>query len=135
MTKYAVSGTSVVTIDDTGSTARNLSAYAVSVDGMGYVKPALDVTGMSDTAERQLADIQRHPEFSIEFIWDDTASSGSWTVCKKIVGFIVTVSILPDGTLGLAGEAYCSGVSMPFRIGDALHFTATFKWDNSVTIT
>lgn len=134
MAKYAVSGNSTISIDDSGASARNLSAYAVSYDAE-YVRPALDVTGLSDTAERVIADIQRHPEFSVEFIYDDTATTGSWTVIKGIVGSIGTVTMLVDGTLGLAGEALCTGFSIPVRVGDALRFTARFRWDNSVTVT
>ena len=135
MTKFAVSGNAVVKVDDSIPTERTLSAFARAVDGLAFEKPPLPVTGFSDTAERVLADIERHPEFTIEFLWDDTATTGSWTVLKGIVGKIGTVTIFPDGTLGFSGECYCRNVSVPFRVGEELRFTAAFKWDNTVTLT
>lgn len=134
MVKFAASGNSTVTIDDSLFAAQDLSAHATAFD-LSFVRPAIDVTALADLAERVLADIQRHPEFSIDFFWDNTATTGSWTVIKGIIGLIGTVTIFPDGTLGLSGEALCVSAAPAARVSEAVVFTAAFRWDNTVTLT
>ena len=81
-----------------------------------------------------LAGIERHPEFSIEFWFDDGANASRAQIIS-IKGTVITVALTGDGSAGLSGEALLVGFTLPVQIGEFLKFTAKFRWDNTVTVT
>lgn len=132
MAKVLNSGNATATIDNAGQSPIDLSQYVLSFEAE-WAKEALDVTALTDTAERVLAGIERHPEFSIEF-WFDDGANASWAHIISIKGTVITVALTGDGSAGLSGEALLVGFTLPVQIGEYLKFTAKFRWDNTVTV-
>lgn len=142
MAKIPASANTDVRIDSPNGTLRNLSGDAHEFD-TAFARPALDVTAFVDTAERVIADIQRHPEWSVTFFFntDNTlvaspSISPAWEALKTQVGSILNCQLKLDAALsfGLVGTALLVSLNPGPRVGDAITFVANFRWDNSVTL-
>lgn len=84
-----------VTIDDSGGTARDLSADVVpgSMNGLGgKIYDEIEMTGISDSHKHFLAGFWSH-EFTAQFYMNDTATTGAFTVLSNIVGSVGTLTI------------------------------------------
>lgn len=79
--------------DDSGNTARDLTASLVpgSVT-MGYTLEQVDMTGVSDAMKNYLAGHADAP-VTAKFFLDDTATTGSHTVLKGVLGSTKTLTL------------------------------------------
>ncbi len=142
MPKIPASDNTIVRIDSPVGTLRDLSCDASEFD-VSFMIPALDVTAFKDDAERVIADIQRHPEFSVTFFFNtDTLLtipplfSPAWEALKTQIGVILAVELFLDSgaVFGFVGTALLVSVNPGPRVGDAITFVANFRWDGSVTL-
>ncbi len=104
-----------ILLDDTGG-ARDISGSTLSVDGVGLDYDTTDVTAYSDGVHYFTLG---HPgsEITLTTVFDNTATTGSHTVLRQIVGiesqtFTLTVSIgikvaSTGGDPEFEGEYYC----------------------------
>lgn len=76
MAKFSAEGSSYVEVDDSGGTPRNLSPYVDEIELLGQKVGFLDVTGLSDTAQRVIASIQLSQDFILRGAFDDQATIG-----------------------------------------------------------
>lgn len=120
-----------ILVDDSGATARDITAAVSNVSGVGLKYDETDVTGYSDgVVNFQLG----HPSSEIEISGpiDNTAASGAHTVLSGIVGQVsatVTVEVQfgirgapTSGDPNFSGEYFCSSYVIS---GDAT-YTARF---------
>lgn len=142
MPKIPASENTNVRIDSPLGTLRDLSCDASEFD-VSFAIPALDVTSFKDAAERVIADIQRHPEFSITFFFNTDVVlttpplfSPAWEALKTQVGIILAVELKLDTALsfGFVGTALLVSLNPGPRVGDAITFVANFRWDDAVTL-
>jgi len=89
--------------DDSGTTARNLSADLVpgSCQGGGLVFDQVDMTGVSQTVRNYLAG-HAEGEISAQFHMNDTATTGAHTVLSGIDGGAAGTVTLQWGQNGAA---------------------------------
>ena len=97
MAKFPADGSSYIEVDDSGGTPRNLSPYVDEIQLLGQKVVFLDVTGLSDTAQRVIAGIQLSQDFILRGAFDDQTITGPDAVLTGIVGQIGTVSLGPVG--------------------------------------
>ena len=110
MAKYRVGGNLVVKIDDSGGTLRDLSAYVEWVSPVGVLVEAIDVTVFTDIEQRTLAGVERAQEFTIEGLFDDTASTGPDAVLSGIVGKVGSYQVGTARQPGLLWRGAVPGV-------------------------
>lgn len=106
-----------VSVDDSGATARDISAAVSNISGVGLTHAEQDVTGYSDGV---INFSLGHPSSEIEISGpvDNTASTGAHVVFSGIVGHVsatktltVQIGIRAAPTTGdpeFEGEYYCS---------------------------
>ena len=107
MAKFPADGSSYIEVDDSGGTPRNLSPYVDEIELLGQKVAFLDVTGLSDTAQRVIAGIQLSQDFMLRGAFDDQTITGPDAVLTGIVGQIGTVSLGPAGNS--AGQRKING--------------------------
>ena len=71
MAKFPADGSSYIEVDDSGGTPRNLSPYVDEIELLGQKVGFLDVTGLSDTAQRVIAGVQLSQDFLLRGAFDD----------------------------------------------------------------
>lgn len=123
--------------DSAGTTLRNITPYVKSVD-FNRSNDANDVTtkGAEGKAYRPgLTD----GEIRLTGLWDDTASTGSYTVLKSLLGIETTVGFEwgPEGNGSGAekasGECVLTQYDEGSPVDDMVAFTATLKISGDVT--
>ena len=134
MAKYRVGGNLVVKIDDSGGTLRDLSAYVEWVSPVGVLVEAIDVTVFTDTEQRTPAGVERAQEFTIEGLFDDTASTGPDAVLSGIVGKVGSYQVGKPGSRVFSGEALCLEYGVTGRVGGAIRFQARFRKDGATAV-
>lgn len=122
--------------DDSGGTARNLSGDLIPgtlSPGGGLVMDEVDMTGVSQTVKNYLAG---HADSTItgKFHFNDTATTGSHTVTKNMVGAVGTLTIQygQNGAAPTTGDPEWEGeyllVSAPVTVeGGRTVITCTWK--------
>lgn len=83
-----------ILIDDSGGTARDLSADLVpgTVNGGGFNFDQVDMTGVSNSVYQAMAGYS-NSEITAQFHMNDTATTGATTVLNGVVGTGVTVTL------------------------------------------
>ena len=138
MAQYLTEGTTHIEVDDAGGTVRDLSAYVEEIEPLGEGVEYLDVTGLSDAAQRVVAGPRVSQEFLLRGLFDDTADTGPDAVLSGIVGLIGTVSYGPAGGASgrrrITGQFLCLSYRVIARLGNQVRFESRFKQDGPVTL-
>ena len=117
---------------------RDLSPYVDEIQLLGQKGVFLDVTGLSDTAQRVIAGIQLSQDFLLRGAFDDQTITGPDAVLTGIVGLIGTVSLGPAGnSIGqrrISGEFLCLSYQVASRVNHLVKFEAHFKQDDSISL-
>ena len=138
MAKFPADGSSYIEIDDLGGTPRNLAPYVDEIVLLGQKVAFLDVTGLSDTAQRVIAGIQLSQDFLLRGAFDDQITTGPDAVLTGIVGQIGTVSLGPAGNSSgqrkISGEFLCLSYQVISRVNHLVKFEARFKQDDAISL-
>ncbi len=138
MAKFPADGSSYVEIDDSGGTPRNLSPYVDEIALLGQKVAYLDVTGLSDAAQRVIAGVQLSQDFLLRGAFDDQTVTGPDAVLAGIVGQIGTVSLGPAGNSTgqrkISGEFLCLSYQVISRVNHLVKFEAHFKQDDNISL-
>lgn len=124
--------------DSAGSTLRDISIYVDSVDATNDID-MLDITTLGAEA-RAFDSGLTNCTYTISGIWDDTASTGSRTVLRSLVGLETSVGFEygPEGgsggTVKESGECYVASYAESAPVGEMVRFTATIQVTGAVTI-
>lgn len=123
--------------DSAATTLRNISPYLKTVD-FNRSNDANDTTtkgAEGKTYRPGLTD----GEIRLTGLWDDTASVGSYTVLKSLLGVETTVGFEwgPEGNTSgmekLSGECILTQYDESSPVDDMVAFTATLKISGDVT--
>ena len=137
MAKYQSSGNSRIVVEDREGVARDLSPFVEEVGPVGVAVRWLDVTGLSDPAQRVIAGAMEAQELIVRGLFDDTAVGGPDVVLAGVVGKVVTVSYGPAGSGAgqrrISGEFLCLSYRMVSRVGKKVRFEARFVQDGEAT--
>ena len=138
MAKYQSSGSSRVWVDDAEGIPRDLSPYVEEVGPLGTAVGWLDVTGLSDPAQRVIAGTRAAQEMVLRGLFDDKAVDGPDAVLAGVVGEVVTVSYGPAGSATglrqISAEFLCLSYRITSRTGDKVRFEARFLQDGGATL-
>lgn len=138
MAKFPADGSSYIEVDDSGGTPRNLSPYVDEIELLGQKVVFLDVTGLSDTAQRVIAGIQLSQDFLLRGAFDDQTITGPDAVLTGIVGQIGTVSLGPAGNGAgqrkISGEFLCLSYQVISRVNHLVKFESRFKQDDNISL-
>ena len=138
MAKYPADGSSYIEVDDSGGISRNLSPYVDEIELLGQKVAFLDVTGLSDTAQRVIAGIQLSQDFILRGAFDDQTITGPDAVLTGIVGQIGTVSLGPAGNSPgqrqISDEFLCLSYQVISRVNHLVKFAAHFKQDDNISL-
>lgn len=143
MPRAPVAGSSYIEIDDSGGTARDLSAWVEEVEPLGRQVSAVDVTALNDTSRQVTAGVEPVQEFTLRGLFDDTPVTGPDAVLAGIVGTVVTVAYGPAGNA--AGQRKISGrfLCLAYQVGGRaeegrnpgpVRFNARFRQSGPVTL-
>jgi hypothetical protein len=130
----------VIKLDDSGGSLRTLTSYVtkVSLDLKGH--GLVDVTCFGDTGHKWESDDLEDGSFNLEAWFDDTATTGSWTVLAGLRTDTAANSfeIYPFGeTSGypkISGECWMESCNLDMGTGGITKITAAFKVNGAVTI-
>ena len=132
---FNVNGNSTITIDNSATTACNLSAYVTEIDGLvkGYVE--IDITAIADTAEKVRLGIVKKLTLRIRGNHDDTATTGPHAVFTGIVGGNTdrTVTIVIDGAKQVSFEALCVSYEPDIQNKGIAMFEAVMVSNGAIT--
>ena len=138
-----VAGNSYIEIDDSGGTARNLSAWVEEVEPLGRQVSAVHVTALNDTSRQVAAGVEPVQEFTLRGLFDDTPVTGPDAVLAGIVGTVVTVAYGPAGNGGSASaKSPAQFLCLSYQVGGRaeegrnpgpVRFTARFRQSGPVT--
>ncbi|MFB3098136.1 MAG: hypothetical protein ACE1ZZ_05635 [Dehalococcoidia bacterium] len=138
MAKFPADGSSYIEVDDSGGTPQNLSPYVDEIELLGQKVVFLDVTGLSDTAQRVIAGIQLSQDFLLRGAFDDQTITGPDAVLTGIVGQIGTVSLGPAGNGAgqrkISGEFLCLSYQVISRVSHLVKFESRFKQDDNLSL-
>ena len=138
MAKFAADGSSYVEVDDSGGIPRDLSPYVDEIELLGQKVAFLDVTGLSDTAQRVIPSLQLSQDFILRGAFDDQATTGPDAVLAGIVGQTGTVSLGPAGNSAgqrkISGEFLCLSYQVISRVNHLVKFEARFKQDDTISL-
>lgn len=134
---YAHSKDIYIAVED--SAASTLRAIVgVKTVTFGQENELADVTIIGDEGRKWRQGLT-NGTFTINGLWDNTASTGSHTVLQSLVGIEVTTGFEwgPQGnTAGqtkLSGECVLASYEQNTDLGDMVLFTATFNISGDVT--
>lgn len=126
-------------IDDSGGTLRDVSAYTSNID-MTLDVDLPDTTFYGSAARRRTVVGLKDGKFTGQFFHDTTATTGSWTVLTALYGTANTSTFSwgPEGsTTGLpriTGECRLGSLKFSDPVDGVVTITADFVSDDAVTI-
>jgi hypothetical protein len=116
-----------IDIDDTGSTARNVSGDCREFS-WPLASAVAEAMGAGDSYEEYVAGL-KGSKLSGTFMMNDVADTGSWTVLGDSLGATRSVAWYPFGNTGgypkISADVVVTGVSPSGNLTDVI----TFKWD------
>lgn len=126
----------VFSIDDSGGTLRNLSAYLDSIDFPQTVETA-DVTTFGDAAKEYIVGL-KDSTISISGSYDPGATCDGY-LAGIVGGAAGTFEYGPQGSTGgfvkYTGEAILTSYQITGSVGDKVTFSAEFQVTGAVTRT
>ena len=119
----------------------DLSAYITggSIDLKG--KTLVDVTAMGASHKAWASDELGDISFTLDFLFDDTAVSGSWVILEGMwdKNTVTTYELRPNGSGTnpiIAGNCYIENVPIAVAIGDMIRMSGVaFKNTGNPTVT
>lgn len=123
--------------DSAASTLRNISIYVDSVE-ISHDTDMLDITTQGAEA-RAFDSGLTNCTITVGGIWDDTASTGSWTVFKSLLGLETTVGFEygPEGNTAAmekwSGEVFVANYSESAPVADMVRWTAQLQVSGAIT--
>lgn len=134
----------VVKLDDSGGTLRDLSQFITSVDIPVAIDVA-EVTGMGQPRKNYITGLQDSNPIAINGNWDDTPTTGPHAVFTSLIGGTAgyTLEVYPAGTASgkpkFSGEALLTSYSLSTGVGGQITFTvnlapfgtAGFSWGSA----
>lgn len=131
---------STFSVDDSGGTARNLTAYIDEISGLPGGRDLATVTAMGDSGQRYIPGLQ-NGEFSISGHYDPTVTTGPQAVLSALTLTASATSTFEYGPEGsttgkvkLSGECWCEKYEINSSATDKVSFSASFKVDGAVTV-
>lgn len=123
--------------DSAATTLRNISPYVTSVEWnqSNDIHDTTTLGAEGHTYRQGLTD----GGFTVNGLWDDTASTGSYTVITSLIDLEISVGFEygPEGNgsgaVKKSGECVLESYSESDPVDDLVTFTATFKITGSVT--
>ena len=137
MAKYN-SRVSVFTIDDTGSTDRDISAYISRLEGLPGVRELNEVTALGDSGRKFIAGLE-NVKITLEGHYDDTATTGPDAILGPLSRHTLAVDFTygPKGSTGgftkYSGAVWVEDYQITGRVGDEVTWRATLQVDGVVT--
>jgi hypothetical protein len=135
---FKVSGNTIVRVDDSLGTIRNLTAFIETVGGIGKGVANLDITSFADSAERIIAGIEESGEVTLSGPWSDSAT-GNDAYLPALVGTIQTLEVNPAGTGAgarkITGEFLCMSYRMILDVKSAVRWESRHKLDGTLNST
>lgn len=128
----------VVSIDDSGGTLRNLSAYVDNVGGLPGARELSEVTAFGDSGTKSIPGLQ-DVSFSISGHFDSTATTGPNAVLNSLRTATATASFEygPEGSVTgkvkFSGECWLTSYEVEASVDDKVSFSAEFQVDGTVT--
>src|SRR3990167_2013137 len=125
-------------IVDTGASVRTLSADIVSIEGLPGPRELLDSTTLGVTGHTHHPTLE-NIRFTIEFLYNDTASTGSAAVINALrthtaaTAFVFGPKGSASGAEKFSGDCWVADVSNPIRIGSLVGIRAEFRVNGAVT--
>lgn len=122
---------------------QNLSDYVTSLTMSLKGKALIDVTAMGDSGHTWASDELEDGSFNVDFLYDDTATTGPWAALSGTDGRGATAAgaftIGPQGTAGSApkitGNCWLEDLPLEAAIGDMMKLSGVpFKIDGACTV-
>lgn len=128
------SSSSTFQLDDTGGTQRNLSAYVTAIRGLPGPRNLNDVTSLSDSGRKSIPGLE-DVQFSVDFLWDDTATSGPDVVLSGVRTHTAAVDFeySPEGTTVYSGTCWITSYEINSQVGSQVTATANFQVEGTVS--
>ena len=125
-------------LTDSGATSRNLSTDVVSIEGLPGPRTLLDNTPLGATGRTYHPGLQ-DVKFTVEFLYNDTADTGSAIVIKNLRAHTAATAFIfgPKGsTTGFekwSGTCWVSNPGIGIRIGSLVSITVEFTVKGALT--
>ena len=118
---------STFTIDNSGGTPVDITAYIISVD-FPISADTAEVSTMGDSSKEYIAGL-KDATISIEGKWDSTVDNTLY----GIMGLTGTFSYVPYSGVNYSGECIMTSYNVNADIGDAVSFSAEFQVTGNVS--
>jgi hypothetical protein len=118
---------STFTIDNSGGTPVDITAYIISVD-FPISADTAEVSTMGDSSKEYIAGL-KDATISVEGKWDSTVDNTLY----GIIGLTGTFSYVPFSGVTYSGECIMTSYNVNADIGDAVSFSAEFQVTGNVS--
>lgn len=128
----------VFSVDDSGGTLRDLSAFVDTVSGLPGARQLSEVTAFGDEGVKNIPGLQNVP-FTVSGHFDPTATTGPNAVLNSLRTASSTASFEygPEGSgsgaTKFSGEAWLSNYTVDASVSEKVSFSAEFQVDGTVT--
>lgn len=129
----------VFSLDDVGTTLRNISGHVDNVSGLPGAAALSEVTSFGDAGERFIRGLQGLT-FTVSGQFDTAATTGSITVLNGLRTATATSSFEygPEGSssgkIKYSGECWMESFTVDASVKDKVPFSATFRLDDGLTV-
>lgn len=129
---------SIFQITDTGSTLRDISSYVERVEGLPGPRDLNPVTALGDTGVKSIAGLE-NVEFSVDLIWDDTATTGPDAVIGPLRtddtarAFDYGPKGSTTGFVKYSGTLKCLEYNISSQVGEVVKATSRWQVQGVVT--
>jgi len=122
---------------------QDLSAYVTKLTMSLKGKALVDVTAMGDAGHTWASDELEDGNFSVDFLYDDTATTGPWAALNSATGRTATAAgtftIGPQGTTGgypkIHGTCWLEDLPTEAAVGDMIKLSGVpFKIDGACSV-
>lgn len=127
-----------LSVDDSGGTLRDLSAFCDTVSGLPGGRDLSEVTAFGDEGVKNIPGL-KNVTFSVSGHWDPTATTGPDAVLSSLLDAEQTASFeygpggTASGAIKYAGECWCSSYTTDSSVSDKVSFSAEFQVDGVPT--
>ena len=125
-------------IDDTGGTPRDLSAFVTEVKGLPGRRALNEVTALADGGAKFVPGLEDVP-FSLGGLFDNTSTSGPDAVLGALRSHTSDVDFEygPEGTttgdIKYSGRCWVVSYDLRSRVGSLVEWTASLQVEGTVT--
>lgn len=127
-----------VFVTDSGATSREMTSYWLS-GGPSLNIDLVDVTALADSAQAMSVGLARH-NWTMEFLWDDTATTGSWAVLNGRLGEDTARNVIFHPAGNASGKpritipVKMASLSFAGGVGEALKISVEWQQSGAATI-